>query len=72
MMIRASANYSRPFCEARATRWGKRGEGREARRACATTKFSLVISDLKLPDGDGLDVQKWFAEKSRHPALRSS
>ncbi|MGC4051148.1 MAG: sigma-54 dependent transcriptional regulator [Paludibaculum sp.] len=34
----------------------------EARRLCGTRTFSLVVSDLKLPDGDGLDVQKWFAE----------
>ena len=34
----------------------------DARRLCATRTFSLVISDLKLPDGDGLDVQKWFSE----------
>lgn len=34
----------------------------EARRLCGTRGYSLVVSDLKLPDGDGLDVQKWFAE----------
>lgn len=34
----------------------------EARRMCGTKSYSLVVSDLKLPDGDGLDVQKWFAE----------
>ncbi|MGJ5816467.1 sigma-54-dependent transcriptional regulator [Paludibaculum fermentans] len=34
----------------------------EARRMCAAKPYSLVVSDLKLPDGDGLDVQKWFAE----------
>ena len=50
-----------------------RGEGYEvesaakvadARRLCAAMRFSLVVSDLKLPDGDGLDVQKWFAEQT--------
>ncbi|MBI4894051.1 MAG: sigma-54-dependent Fis family transcriptional regulator [Acidobacteria bacterium] len=34
----------------------------DARRLCGQHSFSLVISDLKLPDGDGLDVQKWFVE----------
>ncbi|HEY3439169.1 MAG TPA: sigma-54 dependent transcriptional regulator [Paludibaculum sp.] len=34
----------------------------DARRLCGNQSFSLVISDLKLPDGDGLDVQKWFSE----------
>jgi len=38
----------------------------EARRMCASQGYSLVISDLKLPDGDGLDVQKWFAEHAPH------
>jgi DNA-binding NtrC family response regulator len=36
----------------------------EARRLCGSARFSLVISDLKLPDGDGLDVQKWFLEQA--------
>ena len=36
----------------------------DARRLCAAKTFSLVISDLKLPDGDGLDVQKWLLESS--------
>lgn len=34
----------------------------EARKACGAGRYSLVISDLKMPDGDGLDVQKWFVE----------
>jgi two-component system response regulator HydG len=34
----------------------------EARKLCGSVTFSLVVSDLKLPDGDGLDVQKWFLE----------
>ncbi len=34
----------------------------DARRLCGSKAYSLVISDLKLPDGDGLDVQKWFLE----------
>lgn len=38
------------------------GKVAEARKACGSGRYSLVISDLKMPDGDGLDVQKWFAE----------
>ncbi len=34
----------------------------EARREILASSFSLVVSDLKLPDGDGLDVQKWINE----------
>ena len=36
----------------------------EARKACGAGRYSLVISDLKMPDGDGLDVQKWFMEQA--------
>jgi DNA-binding NtrC family response regulator len=36
----------------------------EARAAGSAKRFSLVLSDLKLPDGDGLDVQRFFLEKS--------
>jgi two-component system response regulator FlrC len=36
----------------------------DARRLCGTKTYSLVISDLKLPDGDGLDIQKWFRENA--------
>jgi len=35
-----------------------------ARKACAQKKYRVVVSDLKLPDGTGLDVQHWFAEHS--------
>jgi two-component system response regulator FlrC len=34
----------------------------EARREILDSPFGMVISDLKLPDGDGLDVQKWMNE----------
>ncbi len=35
----------------------------EARAAGANRRFALVISDLKMPDGDGLDVQQFFLER---------
>ncbi len=35
-----------------------------ARRACARSRYQVVLSDLRLPDGDGLDVQKWFNENA--------
>ena len=44
----------------------------DARRLCSSHSFSLVISDLKLPDGDGLDVQKWFAEHAPHVAFHAA
>ena len=34
----------------------------EAERACADHQFDLVITDLKLPDGSGLDVLKAVKE----------
>ena len=34
----------------------------EAERACAKNQFDLVITDLKLPDGSGLDVLKAVKE----------
>jgi two-component system, NtrC family, response regulator AtoC len=36
----------------------------DARRAISARSFRLVISDLKLPDGDGLDVQKWLLDRA--------
>jgi len=38
------------------------GSVAEAIRAGAQKKFQLLLSDLKLPDGDGLVVLRWFAE----------
>ena len=35
-----------------------------ARRACGQNAYDVVLSDLRLPDGDGLDVQKWFLDHS--------
>lgn len=40
------------------------GRVAEARAKGSSKRFSLVISDLKLPDGDGLDVQQFFLERS--------
>jgi two-component system response regulator AtoC len=34
----------------------------EAVRAGGKRKFDLVISDIKLPDGDGLQVLRWWSE----------
>ena len=34
----------------------------EAARACANNQFDLIITDLKLPDGSGLDVLKSVKE----------
>jgi DNA-binding NtrC family response regulator len=38
------------------------GSAAEALRAGARRQFHLVISDLKLPDGDGLAVLRWWNE----------
>lgn len=35
----------------------------EAKRKIADTRFDLVISDLRLPDDDGIDLLKWLKEK---------
>jgi DNA-binding NtrC family response regulator len=36
----------------------------DARRMGTGKQYHLVLSDLRLPDGDGLDVLRWFAEHS--------
>jgi len=40
------------------------GSVREARKLGAAKRYDLVLSDLKLPDGDGIQVLKWFAENA--------
>lgn len=39
----------------------------DARRRITAGRFDLVISDLRLPDGDGIDLLKWL--KDEYPAL---
>ena len=38
--------------------------GHEARRILETAEFDLVVSDVKMPDGNGLDLYRWI-EKER-------
>ncbi len=45
------------------------GSVAEARKLGAEKQFDLVLSDLKLPDGDGLQVLAWFTEHSPQTAL---
>ena len=40
------------------------GSVTEARKIGSRQQFDLILSDLKLPDGDGLQVLSWFAEQS--------
>ena len=40
------------------------GSVREAIRLCEQRQYHLVISDLKLPDGDGLQLLRWLREHS--------
>jgi DNA-binding NtrC family response regulator len=35
----------------------------DARRLGATRQYNLVLSDLRLPDGSGLEIVRWFAEQ---------
>ena len=39
----------------------------DAKRRLGAEAFDLVISDLRLPDSDGIDLLKWL--KSTHPSL---
>ena len=39
----------------------------DAKRRLGEEAFDLVISDLRLPDSDGIDLLKWL--KSNHPSL---
>lgn len=39
----------------------------EARRRVASAAYDLIISDLRLPDGDGIDLLKWL--KANYPAV---
>ena len=35
----------------------------DARRLGAARQYNLVLSDLRLPDGSGLEIVRWFAEQ---------
>lgn len=39
----------------------------EARRRVASAAYDLIISDLRLPDSDGIDLLKWL--KDNYPAI---
>lgn len=39
----------------------------DARRRLETGGYALVLSDLRLPDGDGIELLKWL--KTSHPSL---
>jgi two-component system response regulator PilR (NtrC family) len=43
------------------------GNLRDAQRVLLTETFDLVLCDMRLPDGDGLDLLDWL--QSRHPGL---
>ena len=45
------------------------GSVAEAKKLGAERRFDLVLSDLKLPDGDGLQVLAWFAEHAPRTPL---
>jgi len=40
------------------------GSVADAQRLGSRKKYNLVLTDLKLPDGDGLRVLRWFAENT--------
>ena len=58
------------------TRWGHRvtstASVEQARAAIASSEFDLLLSDVGLPDGSGLDVIVAFREKSDAPAVAMS
>ena len=42
------------------------GSVEEALRAGAARKYDLVVTDLRLPDGDGLAILRWWSEHDPH------
>ena len=36
----------------------------DALRLGAVRQYNLVISDLRLPDGSGIEILRWFAEQA--------
>jgi two-component system response regulator PilR (NtrC family) len=47
--------------------WASAGSVREAQRQLLTESFDLVLCDMRLPDGDGLDLLEWL--QARRPGL---
>jgi two-component system response regulator FlrC len=45
------------------------GSVREGMAAARRTQFPLVLSDLKLPDGDGIQMLRWLRENSPSTAV---
>ena len=35
----------------------------DAKRQIESVSYDLILSDLRLPDGDGIDLLKWVKEK---------
>jgi two-component system response regulator PilR (NtrC family) len=47
--------------------WASAGSVREAQRQLLAESFDLVLCDMRLPDGDGLDLLEWL--QARKPGL---
>lgn len=45
------------------------GSVADARRLGSQRQFDLVISDLRLPDGDGIEVVRWFKDSAPSTAM---
>ena len=36
----------------------------ESKQKCVSASFDVILSDLRLPDGDGIDLLQWLKEKN--------